>query len=161
MFLSFHWQNGCCIPTTNDSDHAIKLKLSSRPASVDALIKIIIEQLRKYNLTLNYFTKMKTLTGNSRPFQTSRNCHKELFCTSLFYSTQVLLLYLLYSWMCHLQSAWAGGLQAPFQSQHLLSILNWNIRMEMQNMKRYPTPEADKRPKAWHIRKHFIYHVWF
>lgn len=106
-----------------DPDHARKLELSSRPASVDALMKIIKEQL-KIDLDFELLYEDPDFDGKLTSLLTVRNCHKKLLCTYLFHTTQVMLIQQLYSQMCHLQSASAGGLQAPFQSQHLHLMLN-------------------------------------
>ncbi|CAL8259491.1 unnamed protein product [Arctogadus glacialis] len=70
-----------------EQDRARKFKLSSRPASVDAQINIIEEQL---DIDLDFyfcFMKIQTSTGNLLPLQTLRNCHKKLLCTSHFHKT--------------------------------------------------------------------------
>lgn len=95
-------------------DRARKLKLSSRPASVDALIKIIKEQL-KIDLDFELLYEDPDFDGKLTSLADIEELpQRAVVHISFFNRTQALLVQLLYSQMCHVQSGWPPG---PFPVQ--------------------------------------------
>lgn len=102
------------------------------------------QKLRYPGLTLFWFQLYQRLlkyTLENKQLVTQSTGHQRwpLMARTMpshFRKTPALLHLLIYFQMCHLQNVSAGGLQVLFQFPHLCLMLNWNLNMEMPNMRR-------------------------
>lgn len=117
------------------ADRVRKLKLSSRPASVDALIEILKEQLElDCDFSLQY--EDPDLMENWLALLISRSYHKKPVFIFHLHRIPVLLHRLILFQMCHPQNIWADGLQVLFRFPNLRLMLSWHLKMGMLNLKR-------------------------